>query len=74
MEKNENIIDTSGYSCPITLAMVSRKMKSLDIGDTLKVISDDPDFKKQINTWSYETGNQLVDFEKKEEIYITRIR
>ncbi len=74
MEKNENIIDTSGYSCPITLAMVSRKMKSLDIGDTLKVISDDPDFKKQINTWSYETGNQLVDFEKKEETYITRIR
>ncbi len=74
MEKNENIIDTSGYSCPITLAMVSRKLKSLDIGDTLKVISDDPEFRKQIKTWSYETGNQLVDFKKEEDTHITRIR
>ena len=74
MEKIENIIDTSGYCCPITLAMVSRKLKGLEIGDTLKIISDDPDFKKQIKTWSYETGNLLVDFNQENDSSVTRIQ
>jgi len=67
-------IDTSGYSCPINLAMVSRKLKRLEIGDTLEIISDDPEFKKQIKTWSYETGNQLIDFKQKDNTCITRLR
>jgi TusA-related sulfurtransferase len=67
-------IDTSGYCCPINLAMVSRKLKGLEIGDTLEIISDDPEFKKQIRTWSYETGNHLIDFKQKQNICITRVR
>lgn len=74
MEKQTTIIDTSGYSCPINLAMVSRKMKDIEIGDTLEVISDEPEFKKQIKTWSYETGNQLIDFKQHENSCITRLR
>jgi TusA-related sulfurtransferase len=74
MEKKTTIIDTSGYSCPINLAMVSRKLKGLEIGDTLEVISDEPEFKKQIKTWSYETGNQLIDFKQQENSCITRLR
>ena len=67
-------IDTSGYSCPINLAMISRKLKGLEIGDTLEIVSDDPEFKKQIKTWSYETGNHLIDFKQMESICITRLR
>lgn len=74
MEKKATIIDTSGYPCPINLAMVSRKLKGLEIGDTLEVISDEPEFKKQIKTWSYETGNHLIDFKQKEDICVTRVR
>jgi len=67
-------IDTSGYSCPINLAMVSRKLKGLEIGDTLEIISDDPEFRRQIKTWSYETGNHLIDFKQNEDVCITRLR
>ncbi|MGD2096448.1 MAG: sulfurtransferase TusA family protein [Desulfobacterales bacterium] len=74
MRHHTHSVDTSGYSCPINLAIVSRKLKSLDIGDLLEVVSDDPEFKKQIKTWSYETGNHLVDFKLEEDVYITRIR
>ena len=74
MDMKTPIIDTCGYSCPINLAMVSRKLKGLEIGDTLEVISDEPEFKKQIKTWSYETGNQLIDFKQEEDTCITRIR
>jgi TusA-related sulfurtransferase len=54
--------------------MVSRKMKGLEIGDTLEVISDESEFKKQIKTWCYETGNHLIDFKQKEDTCITRVR
>jgi len=74
MENHNNIVDTSGYSCPIPLAMVSRKLKKVQVGDTVEVISDDPDFKKEIRIWSYETGNQLIDFKQENDAYITRIR
>jgi len=74
MEKKTTLIDTSGYVCPINLAMVSRKLKGLEVGDTLEIISDEPEFKKQIKTWSYETGNPLIDFKQHEDGCITRLR
>jgi TusA-related sulfurtransferase len=51
METQMNVIDTSGYSCPIPLAMISRKLKTIAVGDTLKVISDDSEFKKEIKIY-----------------------
>ena len=74
MEKENNTVDTSGYSCPIPLAMVSRKLKKIQVGETLEVISDDPDLKKEIRIWSYETGNQLIDYRLEGDHHITRIR
>ena len=74
MKRRTDLVDTSGYSCPINLAIVSRKLKTLDIGDLLEVVSDDPQFKRQIKTWSYETGNHLVDFKQEKDVCITRIR
>jgi TusA-related sulfurtransferase len=74
MVNQKNIVDTSGYSCPIPLAMVSRKLKKLQVGDIVEVISDDPAFKKQARTWSYETGNQLIDYKQEGDACIIRIR
>jgi TusA-related sulfurtransferase len=74
MEKNINIVDTSGYSCPIPLIMLSRKLKRSEVGDTLKVISDDPVFNKEIKIWSYETGNPLLNIISEGEDHIAWVR
>jgi TusA-related sulfurtransferase len=74
MENIYNIIDTSGYSCPIPLAMISRKLKKMQVGESVKIISDDPGFKKHITIWSYETGNQLVEFKREGLSYITLVQ
>jgi TusA-related sulfurtransferase len=74
MENNVNIVDTSGYSCPIPLIMLSRKLKRSEVGDTLKVISDDPVFNKEIKIWSYETGNQLLNIISEGEDHIAWVR
>ena len=67
-------LDTSGYPCPIPLAMISRKLKGLNVGDTLEIVSDDLDFKKQIKIWSYETGNQLLKVTSEGTDYIALVR
>jgi TusA-related sulfurtransferase len=74
MDKNINIVDTSGYSCPIPLIMLSRKLKRTEVGDTLKVISDDPAFNKEIKIWSYETGNQLLALRANGADYIALVK
>ncbi len=74
MEKNINIVDTSGYSCPIPLIMLSRKLKRTEVGDTLKVSSDDPAFNKEIQIWSYETGNPLLNIMSEGEDHIAWVR
>jgi TusA-related sulfurtransferase len=74
MEPQMNVIDTSGYSCPIPLAMISRKLKTIEVGDMLKVISDDSEFKKEIKIWSYETGNPIVDLKQKSDYYVSLIQ
>ncbi len=74
MENEINIVDTSGYSCPIPLIMLSRKLKQTEVGGTLKVISDDPGFDKEIKTWSYETGNQLLNVTSEGTDYIALVR
>ena len=74
MGENINIVDTSGYSCPIPLIMLSRKLKRTEVGGTLKVISDDPTFDKEIKIWSYETGNPLLNIVSEGEDYIAWVR
>jgi len=74
METQMHVVDTSGYSCPILLAMISRKLKSIEVGDILKVISDDAEFKKEIKLWSYETGNPIVDFKQISDFYVSLIQ
>ena len=58
---DKTIVDTRGYSCPIPLAMVSRKMHGIDEGDTAIVISDDESFRKELELWCAETGNTFLD-------------
>ena len=54
--------------------MISRKLKKIQVGESVKVISDDPDIKKHITIWSYETGNQIVEFKREGLSYITLVR
>ncbi len=60
METRRTVIDTRGYSCPIPLAMVSRKMHSLKEGETLEVLFDDAAFRKELEAWCAETGMPLL--------------
>lgn len=41
-------------------------MKGLMIGDTLKVLANDPVFRADVEAWCRTTGNELVDYQESE--------
>lgn len=63
-------VDTRGLFCPLPLTIVSRKLKDVPVGERIKVLADDKAFKKDIEIWSYETGNKLVEFKEENGYYV----
>jgi len=61
MQTFEKVVDTRGYSCPIPITMVSKKMNKLSEGETVEVLFDDPGFSKELETWCAETGNSFIE-------------
>ncbi len=66
-------IDTRGLFCPLPLTFVSRKLKDIPVGEKLKVLADDKAFKKDIESWAFETGNKLLEFKEENGYYIAII-
>jgi Predicted redox protein, regulator of disulfide bond formation len=66
-------VDTRGLFCPLPLTLVSRKLKEIPVGEKLMVMADDKAFKKDIEIWSFETGNKLIDFKEENGYYVAII-
>lgn len=64
------IVDTRGLFCPLPLTMVSKRLKDIPVGERIKVLADDKAFKKDIEVWSYETGNKLIEFKEENGYYV----
>lgn len=60
MAKNQSqktVIDTRGYSCPISVALIAKTMNTVNDSSSVEIISDDPSMKKEIEQWCVESGN-----------------
>ncbi|MCS7170736.1 MAG: sulfurtransferase TusA family protein [Aquificaceae bacterium] len=63
-ELKEEAIDLTGLVCPLPLVITSEKMKKLKEGQTLRVISTDPGFERDVYSWCAQTGNELVSLKR----------
>lgn len=55
------ILNVCGLSCPGPIVQVSKYMENLNAGQKLKVLSTDPGFARDIQSWCNNTGNILID-------------
>ena len=55
------ILDCSGMNCPIPILRLSRAVRGLRNGERLELIATDPGSVKDIQAWSKQTGNTLVE-------------
>ena len=66
--KPEKIIDTVGLFCPIPIFKTREAIDSVEVGDIIELIADDPAAEEDIKRFAKRTGHELLHFEKDEEI------
>ena len=72
--KADSEIDCVGYYCPMPLSMTKEEIEKIEIGQILKIESDDPAAEEDLKRWAKRTGHELLKFEKQGSILIFLIK
>ncbi len=70
----EQTLDCSGLSCPMPIIKLSKAIKEMTVGQTLKVIATDSGSASDIPAWAKQTGNDLLDARKEGDTFIFHLR
>ncbi len=58
------VLDGMGQACVDMLLAMAKQVRSLQLGEVLKVVSDDPAACEDLGTWCQMTGNELAEVVK----------
>jgi len=59
--KEDQVLDSSGLLCPMPIVKTTKAMKELQSGQILKVIATDAGYPPDIEAWSRQTGNPVLN-------------
>ncbi|HDY87381.1 MAG TPA: sulfurtransferase TusA family protein [bacterium] len=62
-------IDTVGKFCPVPIIEAANRIKEMNVGETLTVISDDPGIKSDMPNWCSITGNEFLGETEDDEVF-----
>jgi len=65
--KPDKILDCIGLFCPEPLFQTREQMDSIEAGQVLEVLADDPAAEEDIKRFAKRTGHEIIKFEKKED-------
>jgi TusA-related sulfurtransferase len=63
----DKTLDCVGSYCPVPLIQTRKSMDTINVGDVLEVLADDPAAEEDIKSFAKRTGHVIVTFEKKED-------
>jgi tRNA 2-thiouridine synthesizing protein A len=69
MNTNFSILDVSGETCPIPLLRVKKLLKTIPIGDRIKLIATDPNTKTDIQRFCQNGRSDLLEYSEGNGIY-----
>lgn len=64
------VLDCSGMLCPVPVVKTQLQIKEMDSGQILKMISTDPGSPPDMEAWSRQTGNAMLDSFQEDGNYI----
>ncbi|MCS7083888.1 MAG: sulfurtransferase TusA family protein [Aquificaceae bacterium] len=67
-------LDLSGLMCPLPIVMTSEKLRHMNEGEVLQVISTDPGFDRDVHSWCAQSGNELLEIKKENGKIIATIK
>ncbi len=62
--KPDFVLDCYGLLCPMPVFKASQKMKEMETGQVLEIISTDDGIKSDIEAWCEKTGNELLEIDE----------
>ena len=72
--KPKKTLDCIGLFCPQPLLQSREQIDSIEVGDILEVLSDDPAAEEDLKRFAKRTGHEIVKFEKERDILRFLIR
>ena len=72
--REDKVLDCSGMLCPVPVIKTSKAIKELEVGQVLKLIATDPGAPSDMEAWSRQTGNELMDSQEDGGKYIFYLR
>jgi TusA-related sulfurtransferase len=68
--KADQIIDTKGLICPMPVVKAKLAMEEMASGQVAKILSTDRGSTKDFPAWCNETGNNLLQTQEQEGLFI----
>ncbi len=68
--QEDKLLDCSGMLCPLPVIKTSKAIKELQVGQVLKLIATDPGAPADMQAWSRQTGNELLDSHQEGEKFV----
>lgn len=68
------LLDVKGLNCPMPLLKAKKALNEMASGDLLKVLATDPGSERDFQTFSAQSGHELVEFEKDGDVFVYVLR
>jgi TusA-related sulfurtransferase len=72
--KADVTLDCFGLLCPMPIIKTAEKIKELQVGQVLEVLSTDEGIEMDMRAWCETTGNEFLGIEKKDGEYRVFVR
>ena len=60
----KKVVDTIGLFCPQPIFELRTAIDTLDDGDILELLADDPAAEEDVKRWAKRTGDKILDIKK----------
>ena len=68
--KVDSELDCSGMLCPLPVVKTSQAIKTIEVGQVLKMISTDPGAPPDMEAWSRQAGHEILESSEEDGVYI----
>ncbi|MGB3863815.1 MAG: sulfurtransferase TusA family protein [Candidatus Aminicenantaceae bacterium] len=65
----DEILDCYGLLCPMPIIQTAKKIKEMELGEILEVVSTDAGIKEDMPAWCRQTGQEYLGLEEDGDIY-----
>jgi TusA-related sulfurtransferase len=65
----DEVLDCYGLLCPMPIIQTAKKIKELEVGQVLEVVSTDAGIKEDMPAWCRQTGQEYLGLEEDGEVF-----